>query len=432
MAGWKKLLAAVLIWGLCMGTAHAESLLSVSVQEFAALVAADGREIIPPGEYDDIFCVIDGSRYALGTSTEAGMRYALCDQNGNLLTEALFAMLQASGDAVVFRQDGLYGAMNADGEVLIEPLYTQLTAGENGWLAMTADPFDEEADEIFYLNEAGEARSTGVWSDEGLSALSDGRMPFQNPWTEKFGYVDGMGNIVIGAQFDSAGCFENGLARTSADGRLGMIGTDGVWRIPARYDYLDAGDGVIVALEGRERFVVYDSSCAERFSVEGTQLEAALAGACPILLEGEALRVYSPDGKVLIETDSRSTVTEGTNGQLILTEGDWGASCVSLVGSDGLKSERTDQHLIPLDEGRYAFIRMNAAKYYSEALDEIRWSCDYDSLRFGMMDGAGNEILPAEYREIRALGGQRYLAVDDEKMDIVDRDGCTVWRFWRE
>ena len=70
---------------------------------------------------------------------------------------------------------------------------------------------------------------------------------------------------------------------------------------------------------------------------------------------------------------------------------------------------------------------MNAAAYFSDALEEVRYSCDYDSLRCGMTDAAGTEILPAEYMEIRALGENRFLAVAEDHLRVVDGDGNVIW-----
>ena len=432
MRRWKKGLLFAVVWLTAMGSVRAEPLCVVA-EDCAALLAEDGSQIVAPGEFGDVFCVAEGERYALGLETDAGMRYALCDETGALLTESLYSMFYASEDSIIFRQDGLYGEMDFDGGVRVNPEYTQLaTAGENGYLAMKANPYDEDADEIFLLTKEGEEIATGVRTDEGLRPLRNDRMPFQDPRTEKFGYIDGTGKVVIEAVLETAGDFDGGKARASVNGKLGLIGVDGEWMILPGYDYLETGGEVTVGLIGREKFVVFDENCREIFSHEGSNLEAALVGGYPVLLDGDVMKVYHIDGTVLLETAADATVSRGAGDQLILADGDWGSACVSVVGEDGVRSGRKDQHLLPLADDRYAFFMMNAAAYFSEELDEIRYSGDYDTLRCGMMDATGNEILPARYLEIRALSEDRFLAVSEEGLSMTDRDGSVLWQYPKE
>lgn len=418
---------------LCMASvALAEGPLCVSVDSVAALLAPDGGEIVAPGVYDDIFAVVDGQRYAVGSRSEDGIRYALANASGEVLTDAAYAMFSEGDGAVIFAQEGFFGAMSLEGEVLLPAEYTQLAAaGEGRYLAMTTDPFDDDPDDIFLLAD-GEMTFTGVCSAEGLTAFSDGRMPFQDPDSELFGYLAQDGSVAVEAQFETAGRFENGAARASADGKLGLIDTGGRWLIEPEYDYLEVGGSACVGLIGREAFVVFGGDYAESFRVEGAGLEAALVGECPVLLRDGRMYVYNMKGELILETEQSATLLPGLDGQLILSDGDWGSNSVSLVGRDGVRAERADQHLIPLDGGRYAFVRMNVASYYSEVLEEIRHSVDYDSLRYGMIDSAGNEILPAEYLEIRALGNRRYLTVAEDGLRVTNENGEVLWSHLKE
>lgn len=432
MSGLRRGLACFLILMMAMVPGYAE-LLCIAVEDCAVILAEDGSEIVSPGAFDDVFCVVKDQRYALGKKTDVGMRYALCDETGTLLTDSLYSMFFASEGVIIFRQEGLYGAMDFEGRVLIHPEYTQLaTAGESGYLAMKTNPYDEDADEIFLLMKDGGEIATGVRTDEGLRPLQDDRMPFQNPRTEKFGYIDGSGSVVIEEVFETAGDFKDGKACVSVEGKIGLIDAMGEWMISPDYDFLEVGDSVIVGLLGHERFVVFDYAGKEIFSREGAKLEAAIVGGYPILLEDDLMKIYKADGAFFMEIGADATISRGAGDQLILSDGDWGAACVSVVSADGVRSGRKDQHLLPLAIDRYAFVCMNAVAYFSEELDEIRYSCDYDSLRFGMMDAAGNEILPAQYLEIRALSEDRFLAVAEDTLCVTDRDGNVLWEKGKE
>ena len=427
------LVQRLLVWAtmlLCAGSALAESGLCVVAGDCAALLDADGTEIIMPGVYADIFCLVDGERYAVGADTDAGRRYGLCDGSGALLTEIAYEMLAEMDGTILYRQDGLYGAMDMEGNVLLDAAYTQLVCGENGcFLALTTDPNDDSADLIWLVDPAEEEPlSTGVRTDTGLQRLSENRMPFRSPDTERYGCLNGAGEVALPESFDYVGEFENGAARASVDGKFGVIDTNGAWRIPADYGFLERGDGIFVGLIGRECCVVFGTeSFEERLRLEGVNLRAAAVGSYTVVVDDTGMRIYSADGQLLLEADGSATVSPGAGDQLILSDGDWGAKCVSVVSADGALSERRDQHLLPLDGDRYAFMTMNVAAYYSEALGSIRYSCDYESIRFGMMNAAGEEILPAEFSEIRRLAEGRYLTVTADGLRVVDADGSTLW-----
>ena len=424
---WKWLALLAALW-LCAAGAAAEEVLCVSTETCAALLDLGGGEIVPPGAYSDIYEVVENERYALGAEADGRMRYALADSSGTLLTGAEYDLLAADGDVILFRQGGLYGAMDMDGNLLLTAAYTQLvSAGDGAFLALTTDPNDDTPDEILRIA-GGEAVSTGIRTASGLEPLCDGLMPFREPDTELYGYVDSQGAVAIEAQFSYAGAFEDGVAHAAAEGLSGAINREGDWLIRPEYDFLEWGDGIIVGLQGRETCVVYAAeNGVERFRVEGANLSAAVAGACAIVMDDEALYAYSADGTLILQTSRTATLSPGDGGQLILSDGDWGTACVAIVEPDGTVLDRRDQHLLALSDDRYAFITMRVASYSSDALGTIRYSVDYDSLRYGLMDTAGREILPAEYLEIRSAGTDRYLTIAEDGLRLTDEEGNVLW-----
>lgn len=424
----RRTLVWILVW-LYMGCAVAESRLCVVAKDCAALLSMDGGEILAPGEYEDLFCVVDGERYAVGRSAQNGMLYGLCNADGELLTEIAYEMFASVEDVILFRQEGLCGAMDLEGRILLEAIFTQLVpCRENAFLALIDDPYDDSADMIWRIELGEETMSVGVRTASGLELLSEGRMPFRSPDTECYGCIDGSGKVVLEAEYDYLSAFKDGVARASKDGKLGVVDRDGAWKILPEYDFLERGDGIFVALMGRERCVVYDADdCVERFRIEGNNLRAAAVSSYPIVVNNGGMRVYTADGSLLLEAPANATISPGAGKQMILSDGDWGAKCESVIDEDGTQSERRDQHLLALDEHRYAYMTMNVATYYSDALQSIRYSCDYDSMRFGMLDLRGREILPAEYLELRWLGENRYLTVAETGLQVVDGEGNVLW-----
>lgn len=419
------MILAILFLSVC----SAEELLCINGQDFAALLKQDGEEVIAPGFYDDVFCVVPGELYAAGFSIGDEMLYDLCDTDGNIIGDQPRNMFDASGNAVVFRQGSMFGAVGADGEELIQPVYTQLVGnGADGFYGFVSDPNDDHSDEILLIDSSGEMRSTGIFSAEGLSEPVDGRMPFRSPDTEKYGYLDTHGNVAVNAELDYADTFQNGMARAAREGLFGVISPSGEWLVPPKYRYIEIGAKIILGVQGREVCVVWDAAtCAELFRLESSCNKATLAGDRIVIDDGASVRVYKSDGVLLLEADASATVTVGAKDQLILADGDWGSVCTAVMNDDGTGLQRRDQHVLVLDDSRYAFMTMDVAMYNSQALGEKRYSCDYDSIRYGMMDQNGVEILPAEYFEIVRVGNGRYLTTALDGYRVVNEHGEVIW-----
>ncbi len=425
----RAVLLAVLLCLLTAFSAAAEARLCVVSENRALLLRESGEVVVPGGVYQDICSLMEGERYAYGVQTDDGIRYALGDAQGNLLTEAVYEALAAAQDCVLFRLNGRYGAMTADGKTEIEAIYTQLVScGGGRFLATQTDPYDEEPDEVLRIALGREPERTGVRTEMELSAPVSDRMPFYSPDTGRYGYLDGDGNAVLSARLSYAGAFVGGVARASLDGKLGLLSADGSWLLEPEYDFLEIGDGVAVVMKNRTECAAYDlQTGALRVRVTGEYLEAAALGRRMTVADSEHLRVYDTDGTMILETDRGVFISDGVDGQLILRDGDWGTACVGICDVNGSVSGRLDMALLPLDSDRYLFMTMNAAAYNSAILGERRYSCDYDSMRFGILDGAGNEILPAEALEITRLRENRYFLKLEKGLRVIDENANTLW-----
>ena len=112
--------------------AHAARLACVVEPPVAALVDDTGAEVIPSGVFTELFTVREDALCAAGEPGD----YRLYDAEGVLVSDECFSMIHDAGDALIFCQDGLYGAMDSEGNVLIEPAWTQLVlSGEDAFLA---------------------------------------------------------------------------------------------------------------------------------------------------------------------------------------------------------------------------------------------------------------------------------------------------------
>ena len=109
-----------------------------------------------------------------------------------------------------------------------------------------------------------------------------------------------------------------------------------------------------------------------------------------------------------------------------------------------LTPEAADRVVVELGKGSmidYVFAQVqnleDAASAEAQTLDsailgERRYSCDYDSMRFGILDGSGNEILPAEALEITRLRENRYLLKLEKGLRVIDENADVLWEELQE
>ena len=416
---WPALLAALML----LGAAWAEGPLCVNADGFAALVDAAGETLI--GGVEDVFRVREGELYAAGSRGA----YRLYDASGNALGEETFAMIDDAGDCLIFRQGGLYGAMDAGGRVVLEPQWTQLVSdGAGGFLALQTDPLDESADAILRVASDGEATPTGAKTSSGLSKLESGLIPVMAS-NGRFGAINSRGEWVIRPDWRYIGPFEKGRARATGAGGMGLIDTAGNPVVPARYNWLERGQSVVAALDGSGVDVFSESGEKKLYSVKGENLEAALAGDCLLVKDGESTRLYGKDGALLGTFDADFRCAAGLRGQLIATEGEWGERGTWLMDADGAAASGRFQSVLPLAGERYAFVETPGIEYYSADLDRLQTSWDYDASRVGVMDAKGEVIVPPQEKEIRALGEDRLLMIGDGELHMTDLNGH-VLRTW--
>ncbi len=408
---------------LMLGAARAEGPVCVSVNGVACLVDDSGNAMLDG--FEEAFTVREGSLYAAGKRGE----YRLYDAAGNALGDAVFAMVCDAGECLIFRQGNLYGAMDDSGAVILSAEWTQLVSdSEGGFLALDTDPLDETSDEILRVDAKGEATPTGVHTSCGFEPMRSGRMVVRAA-NGRYGAVNQRGELVIPKRWLGLSAFEDGLAIAAGDAGAGLIDTHGREVVPAIYDWIDRGDGIVATLSEDGVDVYAADGSALFYRVEGESLEAAVAGSCLLVRDGDDSKLYDQSGNVIGEFGPSFGCAPGLNGQLIAWEGDWGEPRAWVMDPDGGAASGRFQHILPLAGGRYAFATMKGVAYRSAELGRVQTSWDYESLRFGLMDAEGKELLPADYREIRALGENRLLLVTDDEVRLADMDGSAI-RTW--
>lgn len=388
----------------------------------AALLKADGSEIIPNGVYTDIAPLGDGFFAALNDDG-----YALMNEDGGLLSQSRYEAIRRVNGVLLAELDGLWGLLAEDGTPMGEFAYTNIVIDANGsgW-AISGNPNDSRSDRLLCLSADGTARETQLyvtWMDD---EASDGLLAIRTARSGLCGYCDAKGNMVIHAQYDSASEFKSGLAVVTGGGKCGVINTSGKTVADIEYDFADiSASGVIVlAREGMALALRGDGGEIARF--EGDNLSIGILGDGFALDDGESCRAFDDAGNELISAPSAAAFIEGIDGQIIISDGSWGEECVSLSGT-----QAQYQNLYPLgkagERGIYAYMRANTARYTNDILNETQLSTDMDSARYGVVDSNGKILIEANYLSVCFLGEERLLLQSESAWQMTDINGKVYW-----
>ena len=414
----KRIAILALLALLILGSAHAA--VSVRLELTAALLTEDGAELVSAGAYADIVSLGSG----LFAASADGERYALLGADGALRTEALYDEFRAVGDALLARRDSDWGLMNVDGAELGAFAYSRIAADENGNLWALREEA-ESGDALVLLDANGSARDSGLRVLR-IGEASEGLLAVQ-PEAGRWGCCDSSGQMVIPAAYDYIGRFVSGRAPAVSGGRYGAIDRSGAWVVEPAYDFLEiSGSGFILAADA-DGARLMDMDGGEIAVHRGKNIYAALVGSGYVVEDGEALRVFDASGTLVEELAPNASITEGVEEQLIISEGMWGEACVRILGA-----REAYQNLYPLGtaggEPVYACMEVSAARYMNDLLNETLIAVDMDTARYGMVNGAGERILPCEYISIEPLSDDRFLVRAEDQWQMIDSDGKVYWR----
>ena len=384
-----------------------------------ALVNEAGESILEDESIDEIFTVRPDCLYAVGTRGD----YALYDAAGNPRGAVRFAMIGDAGDALIFRQGDLYGVMSASGDVLLPAEWSQMVSnGEGGFLGLS----DGTA---YHIDNQMTATPLEVSIADGLTAFHDGRMVFIDE-NGGYGCLDPAGKVAIAPDLDWIDAFRDGIAIAAVGGGYGVIDSSGTWIVDPQYRWMRRGESFVAGLDGEGNLRAFSNQGDLLFEVFAHTTQAAIVGDYVAIWDTGTARLYNAKGRCIYEAPADTLFFPGADGQVIASAGQWDAPSQWLVDPSGIAGEGRYQRVMPLQSGRYAFLTMQGVEYYSELLDSLQISWNYDSARWGLMDGNGVALLPAEYLEIRLLGTDRLLLRGESTVIFADTDGKPL-RVWR-
>ena len=157
-----------------------------------------------------------------------------------------------------------FGVANIKGQVIIEPIYNEMSDFVEGKAIA-------ELDGKFYILSVDGSKSEVQGSPNFVNSVKEGYAPFRNA-SKLFGFVNEKGEVVIQPKFKKVGYFCNGLAwARTIEGLIGFIDTKGEWIVKPEYNAVtdfDSVDGIAKAKRGEEW--VFLKKSGETFNVEGS------------------------------------------------------------------------------------------------------------------------------------------------------------------
>lgn len=227
-----------------------------------------GKEIYEGEDYyKDITEIVEGGNGISSTEAEKRYRIEITDANDNRITEKIFNNVVSTNKKNILKytsQDGTYGLLSTDGEILTLQEYNEIgDFGENGFAVVQ----EETEDSLYgYINEKGEEvipciyESAGDFANNGLACIG-----MKIGEDVKYGYINEKGEEIIPCQYDAAGDFtNNGLAfvakeDTSGNTQYGYINAKGEEIIALQYDYADNfSDNGLALVENDEKYGYID------------------------------------------------------------------------------------------------------------------------------------------------------------------------------
>lgn len=411
-----KLYVPVLCLILLCGSANAA--VAVRMEESAALLNEDGMVIVDAGKWTDIVPLSE----VLFAATVDGRLYALMNEQGTVLTEAYYDELRFDSGVLMAYRDGGWGLLSVDGvELTSFDFGVILPDGAGNCWALREGGVDMG---VLLLDKFGNTTFTALhaqhWGEPG-----EGKLALQLP-DGLWGYCDTSGMLSIPAEFDWAESFTAGCAAVVRQGYWGAIDSEGGWIIQPEFERVEISEAGFLLASGDGRVSVWSVNGDKLAQYFGEGIWAALVGEDYIICDTESLRVYSAQAVLLEELDPRASVGEGLDGQLVLSEGMWGDTCVRLTGTQIMY-----QNLYPLctagGEPIYACMGVQTAYYVNDMLGEIQLSVDMDSVRYGLVDASGEQLLPCEYLWVDALCDDRFLVRTEKQWQMIDSHGNIYW-----
>lgn len=397
----------------------------------AALVGEDGATIIAPGEYAQI---VDFGMPGLFAALLPDGGYAIVDETGARRGNATYDYLENVDGAIFYARGEKYGVLDAELNEVVPCEYTWLVSnGEGGFLALRTDIWDDSPDGVYLIDQSGYVSPTGVKVASILWPFSGGMSQALSVDNGRYGYLNTDGQWQLQPQYAYADQFANGLAVATLDSGSGMIDTRGNWRIMPKYDFVGrpaGSDGLIAAVRYNELVDVFragDLSYLYTLTCDAEGAYTALSGKILLVFSTDGVRAVNDAGETVIETSAAGSIASAGRRRLFVHPDEWGAKTAYLADVNGkrLSAEYQDLGLFSTVDGRdYFTVRSFDVERTENGLNWLS-----DTMRCGLIDEDGREILPVVYSELSSPAPGYIQASDEEGVHLLKLDGTEIWSY---
>ena len=321
----------------------------------------------------------------------------------------------------------MLGLLNKKGKEISEFKYSFITPDESGdcW-ALHGNPNSTMGMNLVMLKDGKEEKDTGI------RLLALGKEPYQGLLSARntaglYGYINLNGEMAIEAKYQYTGDFVNGCAVVVENDQFGIIDISGSLIVKNEFDFIDISEyGYIIAAQSGEKVAVFDMQGNLLDEYFGENISIALVGRYYTVCDEVSLRIYSDNHRLLYEKPPYSAVYQGVGDQLIFSDGVFGENCVRILGTQNVY-----QNVYPLGmingEAVYGYISVNAVKSENHTLNEIQYSLDMSTLRYGAINSKGEILLDSRYLSLELLDEDRLLVQTEDEWQMIDILGNVYW-----
>lgn len=393
----------------------------------AALIAADGTEIVPAGRYVRIKPLKEGFWCAIDSEGKCW----LLDASGKPVTENRFDEIRCVKRTLLYREGGSWGILSDDGTPLVAARYSDIRVnGDGDFIALRNAVGTGSAQNVDFLDANGKETAVGVRVLYGLNDYSQGYMPVLFAKSGRYGYLDPQGVVAFEGRYIAAGAFRDGYAVVTTEEGTGMINRMGRMVVPAEYvDILRFGNIALLSQKDGSVLVLRIGG-DELLHVEGPACIGEIGNHGLIRTEEELLLI-DMTGAVAGRFPAGANIAAGESGQIIVSDGAWGQAETYLALPDGTQLGEKYQSILPVNpqgmDAWYAVGRFDAQPVRDDSGAVIRCDWEPSQVRYALMDGSGALRSDFIYTMLRPAEADRFFAATQTQCGVIDPQGNWLW-----